>query len=90
MFRRWWRENSPGSCVRMCSAAGYSFAGVEWGRECYCGHDPPTEDTRSHGKTTFASNFRETLLYIHTYLSSNIFHKYHQYTLSISKVESFA
>lgn len=24
------------SCVQFCSAAGYPFAGVEYGRECYC------------------------------------------------------
>ena len=45
----------------------------------------PGHTGRRHLHQTFGK-----LLYIHTYLSSNIFHKYHQYTLSISKVESFA
>ena len=45
----------------------------------------PGHTGRRHLHQTFGK-----LLYIHTYLSSNIFHKYHQYTLSIYKVESFA
>jgi hypothetical protein len=27
-----------GSCIDYCSAKGYTFAGVEYGRECYCGY----------------------------------------------------
>lgn len=39
-------ENSPKNCVRMCSKAGFAFAGVEWGQECFCGHNPPDKDKR--------------------------------------------
>eukprot|EP01059_Diplonema_ambulator_P020975 TRINITY_DN3494_c0_g1_i1.p1 TRINITY_DN3494_c0_g1~~TRINITY_DN3494_c0_g1_i1.p1 ORF type:complete len:463 (+),score=62.27 TRINITY_DN3494_c0_g1_i1:35-1423(+) len=30
--------NTPSRCVSECTAAGYSFAGVEAGLECWCGH----------------------------------------------------
>ena len=26
-------------CIVMCEDAGYTFAGVEWGEECYCGNN---------------------------------------------------
>lgn len=29
-------SNSVDSCVQLCSSKGYSWAGVEYGRECYC------------------------------------------------------
>jgi len=41
-----WDLNSPALCVRMCSRAGFSFSGVEWGKECFCGHDPPPKHLR--------------------------------------------
>ncbi|KAL0946020.1 hypothetical protein HGRIS_012297 [Hohenbuehelia grisea] len=30
------------SCLSFCSASGYTFAGVEFSRECYCGFSLPT------------------------------------------------
>ncbi|KAF3041491.1 hypothetical protein E8E12_001152 [Didymella heteroderae] len=39
---------SGGLCARWCSEQGYSFAGTEWSRECFCGYDIfdpiPTEE----------------------------------------------
>ncbi|KAG8852570.1 hypothetical protein FRB91_006355 [Serendipita sp. 411] len=30
-------------CLDACDAAGYAFAGVEYGKECYCGRDSPSD-----------------------------------------------
>ena len=32
--------------LRMCSRAGFAFSGVQWGKECFCGHDPPPKQLR--------------------------------------------
>ena len=29
-------------CIDMCENAGYTYAGVEWGQECYCGNTLPS------------------------------------------------
>ena len=29
--------NTPASCTAQCAAQGFSFAGIEYGDECYCG-----------------------------------------------------
>ena len=41
------RYNTPTDCIRRCSEEddGYAFAGVQWGRECFCGKLPPPADT---------------------------------------------
>uniref|UniRef100_A0A915PQL3 protein xylosyltransferase n=1 Tax=Setaria digitata TaxID=48799 RepID=A0A915PQL3_9BILA len=31
------KNNSPSYCVNMCLRAGYSFAGIEYREECFCG-----------------------------------------------------
>ena len=33
--------------IRRCKEAdeGYAFAGVQWGRECFCGNEAPPEET---------------------------------------------
>ena len=41
-----WELNSPELCTRMCSRAGFAFSGVQFGVECYCGHDAPVEKHR--------------------------------------------
>ena len=38
-----WELNSPALCTRMCSRAGFAFAGVQYGVECFCGHDKPDD-----------------------------------------------
>ncbi len=30
-------SNTPGSCIQVCSAAGYAYASVSAGRLCFCG-----------------------------------------------------
>jgi hypothetical protein len=30
-------HNSPRKCTKACAAAGYKFAGVQFGKECWCG-----------------------------------------------------
>ena len=30
-------------CLDACDGAGYEYAGVEYGQECYCGRKAPTE-----------------------------------------------
>lgn len=40
---------TPASCTAQCAAAGFSFAGIEYGDECYCASgfqdgNPPTAD----------------------------------------------
>ena len=41
------RYNTPTECIRRCREedGGYAYAGVQYGRECFCGNDPPPEDT---------------------------------------------
>nr|CAJ76263.1 protein-O-xylosyltransferase [Drosophila yakuba] len=33
--------NSPAKCVELCLQSGYPYAGVQYGRECFCGYDTP-------------------------------------------------
>ena len=41
-----WLENSltPTSCIQACQNDGYAFAGVQAGRECWCGYTAPPAD----------------------------------------------
>lgn len=32
-------NNYPARCISQCAAAGYSLAGVEYGRECWCSNE---------------------------------------------------
>ena len=32
---------TPGKCIEACQKKGYSFAGVQYGKECYCGRKAP-------------------------------------------------
>lgn len=41
-------------CLSMCEDKGYSFAGVEFGEECYCGSSIPTTITYSDGNCNVA------------------------------------
>ncbi|XP_020814451.1 xylosyltransferase oxt [Drosophila serrata] len=34
-------SNSPAICVELCLQSGYPYAGVQYGRECFCGFDTP-------------------------------------------------
>jgi len=34
-------SNSPAKCVELCLQSGYPYAGVQYGRECFCGFDTP-------------------------------------------------
>ena len=43
-------SNTPTSCQSLCTSKGYSFAGTEYGQECYCG------STLSNGAASIASN----------------------------------
>lgn len=31
-------NNTPATCAAFCNAAGYTIAGVEYGKECHCGN----------------------------------------------------
>ncbi|POR36124.1 Xylosyltransferase oxt [Tolypocladium paradoxum] len=31
-------DMSNSTCIEHCTSKGYSFAGTEWGKECWCGH----------------------------------------------------
>lgn len=31
-------NSDPDMCISACQAAGYAFAGVQWGEECWCGN----------------------------------------------------
>ena len=44
--RHRWESNSVWACTRMCSSAGFSYAGLEWSSECYCGHTAPPSHLR--------------------------------------------
>ncbi|BEJ17109.1 hypothetical protein CspHIS471_0605100 [Cutaneotrichosporon sp. HIS471] len=32
-------HNSPRKCTKACEKAGYKFAGVQFGKECWCGNE---------------------------------------------------
>ncbi|EDW33154.1 oxt [Drosophila persimilis] len=34
-------SNSPNLCLELCLQSGYPYAGVQYGRECFCGFDTP-------------------------------------------------
>ena len=40
-------QNTPIDCIRRCKEVddGYLFAGVQFGSECFCGNEPPPDDT---------------------------------------------
>ena len=44
-------DTTPGACAASCAVKGFTFAGVEYSDECYCGSGyldnvvPPTADT---------------------------------------------
>ena len=35
--------NTPDKCVQLCLQSGFPYAGVQYGSECFCGADPPTD-----------------------------------------------
>lgn len=35
------------NCIEFCDAAGYSMAGVEFGRECFCGYSLGASGTQA-------------------------------------------
>ncbi len=39
--------NSPQRCLSLCSEAGYSYAGVQYSVECFCGNQAPASDRRT-------------------------------------------
>ncbi|KAF9507254.1 hypothetical protein BS47DRAFT_1304268 [Hydnum rufescens UP504] len=43
-------SNIPNSCISNCSSQGYSFAGVEFGKECYCGQSIVVSTSPSSGQ----------------------------------------
>merc|ERR1711962_75798 len=34
-------SNTPEHCIDLCRSKGYTYAGVEYGYQCFCGNDPP-------------------------------------------------
>lgn len=37
---------TPASCINFCESKGYQFAGVEYARECFCGHQIRSKSTK--------------------------------------------
>merc|ERR1712037_770646 len=37
-------SNSPDYCIKKCKSHEYSYAGVEYSKECFCGNTPPAEE----------------------------------------------
>ena len=37
--------NTPSACMKKCSDKGYTYAGVQYGSQCFCGNTPPPVDT---------------------------------------------
>ncbi|XP_065580281.1 xylosyltransferase oxt-like isoform X1 [Artemia franciscana] len=46
-------KNSPSACIDFCVQTGHSFAGVEYGNECFCGDTSPSANLR---RETFGCN----------------------------------
>ena len=39
-----YNDNTPSECIRRCKHEGYAYAGVQYGKECFCGNLPPPSD----------------------------------------------
>ena len=39
-------SNTPEFCVNACKEKGFGFAGVEWGKQCFCGNTEPAVDKK--------------------------------------------
>ena len=37
-------SNDPEYCIKKCKSHEYSYAGVQYSKECFCGNTPPSED----------------------------------------------
>merc|ERR1711962_1471201 len=37
-------SNSPSGCIQLCASKGYTFAGMQNARECWCGNEAPPSD----------------------------------------------
>ena len=37
---------TPAKCIKACGGQGFSNAGVQMGKECWCGHVAPPEDKK--------------------------------------------
>ena len=40
-------DMTEGKCIGYCDQKGYSWAGVEYSRECYCGYQPSASATKT-------------------------------------------
>lgn len=67
--RQFWTDNSIKTCVKMCSKAGFAFAGLEFGVECYCGHNHP-DPSRQYVELTNHDTLNHIVI---TYLFQGIF-----------------
>ena len=36
--------NTPEYCINKCKSHEYSYAGVQYSSECFCGHTPPNDE----------------------------------------------
>ena len=56
-------RNTPKLCTEVCSLKGYKFAGVKWGKECWCGNDePPRTSYTSSGQCNKPCTGDKTLM----------------------------
>ena len=42
-------SNTPEFCINACKEKGFKFAGVEWGKQCFCGNTEPAVDKKVPG-----------------------------------------
>lgn len=40
------KNNSPQFCIKLCLQSGYSYAGVQYSEECFCGNDEPPSTSK--------------------------------------------
>ncbi|CAH0548155.1 unnamed protein product [Brassicogethes aeneus] len=40
------KDNSPEYCINLCLQSGFQYAGVQYGYECFCGHNEPPSTSK--------------------------------------------
>jgi len=49
--------NTPTACIKLCARKGYKYAGVQYGRQCFCGNEaPPSNRIRPMTECSYTCN----------------------------------
>ncbi|GIY60428.1 xylosyltransferase oxt [Caerostris extrusa] len=67
-------DNSPSRCIDMCLQSGYQYAGVQYGKECFCGKERPSQEFRLNDDLCNMTCPKHTHEKCGGYFSMNIYH----------------